>query len=77
MNALTETLRHPRATAPLTQVHYTICPVLVASAIAVELGWWMTANPASQSRMHCVRNSVISCLRSLSDPMCQSRRPPT
>jgi ABC-type nitrate/sulfonate/bicarbonate transport system substrate-binding protein len=39
MNALTETLRHPRATATLTQVHYTICPVLVASAIAVELGW--------------------------------------
>ena len=39
MNALTETLRRSRAIARFTAVHYTICPVLVASSIAVELGW--------------------------------------
>ncbi len=37
MNAVTETIRRPRAV--LAQAHYTICPVLVASNIAVELGW--------------------------------------
>jgi ABC-type nitrate/sulfonate/bicarbonate transport system substrate-binding protein len=37
MNAITETLRKPRVL--LTEVNYTICPVLVASNIAVELGW--------------------------------------
>lgn len=37
MNALTQTLRN--AAAAITQVNYTICPVLAASNIAVELGW--------------------------------------
>jgi ABC-type nitrate/sulfonate/bicarbonate transport system substrate-binding protein len=38
MNAITDTIRKAHAAA-LTQVHYTICPVLVASNVAVELGW--------------------------------------
>jgi len=37
MNALTQTLR--QANAATTTARYTICPVLAASAIAVELGW--------------------------------------
>jgi len=37
MNAITETLRN--ANAAVTEVNYTICPVLAASNIAVELGW--------------------------------------
>jgi ABC-type nitrate/sulfonate/bicarbonate transport system substrate-binding protein len=37
MNAITETLR--KANAAVTEVNYTICPVLAASNIAVELGW--------------------------------------
>jgi ABC-type nitrate/sulfonate/bicarbonate transport system substrate-binding protein len=37
MNAITETLR--RSSAAVTEVNYTICPVLAASNIAVELRW--------------------------------------
>ena len=37
MNAIIETLRNAHAAA--TEVNYTICPVLAASNIAVELGW--------------------------------------
>jgi ABC-type nitrate/sulfonate/bicarbonate transport system substrate-binding protein len=37
MNAVTQTLR--QANTNVTTTHYTICPVLAASAIAVELGW--------------------------------------
>jgi ABC-type nitrate/sulfonate/bicarbonate transport system substrate-binding protein len=39
MNAITQTLRDTHASVALTRVNYTICPVLVASNIAVELGW--------------------------------------
>ncbi len=39
MNAIIQTLRNSRALTGLTRVNYTICPVMVASNIAVELGW--------------------------------------
>lgn len=39
MNAITKTVRKVQQSPALTHSIYTICPVLVASNIAVELGW--------------------------------------
>lgn len=59
MNAITKTLRNAQKTPALTQAVYTICPVLVASNIAVELGWL-------QEEFHKVGADPIY-LRSLGD----------